>query len=72
MNMRKLWSVALLCLAAAAPAWSQQTGSISGRVTSPDGDGMPGVTVTAAGDVLPQPKTTETDLLPRGHGTGHA
>lgn len=57
------------------PLFGQQTGSISGTVTSPDGDGLPGVSIEAAGDVLPRPRTTTTNanggyrfqLLPPGN-----
>lgn len=44
----------------ALPAWAQQTGSISGKVTLPDGDGVPGVLVEATSTVLPRPRTTTT------------
>jgi hypothetical protein len=43
---------------AAAPLLAQQTGSISGKVTATDGSLLPGVTVEARSDVLPQPRTT--------------
>lgn len=45
---------------AAAPLFAQQTGSISGKVTATDGSLLPGVTVEARSDVLPQPRTTVT------------
>jgi hypothetical protein len=75
--MKKLLGFLALGCLCAVPAWSQQTGSISGRVTSPDGDGMPGVSVEAKGDVLPQAITTDTGatgeyrfpLLPPGNYT---
>lgn len=41
-------------------AFAQQTGSISGKVTSVDGQGLPGVTVEATSTALPQPRTTIT------------
>jgi hypothetical protein len=40
------------------PLFAQQTGSISGKVTASDGSGLPGVTVEARSDVLPQPRVT--------------
>jgi hypothetical protein len=40
---------------------AQQTGSISGRVTATDGSALPGVTVEARSNVLPQPRVTVTD-----------
>jgi hypothetical protein len=49
--------VALLCCTA---LFAQQTGSISGKVTS-DGQPLPGVTVEARSNVLPQPRVTTTD-----------
>ncbi len=77
MKTKKLLGWFALTSLCAMPALSQQTGSISGRVASPDGDGLPGVSVEAAGDVLPQAKTTETGangeyrfpLLPPGNYT---
>ena len=39
---------------------AQQTGSISGKVTT-EGVGLPGVTVEARSNVLPQPRVTVTD-----------
>src|SRR5438132_7959659 len=41
---------------------AQQTGSISGRVTTTDGSALPGVTVEASSNVLPQPRVTTTDV----------
>ncbi len=62
--------IAVLC----APAFAQQTGSISGKVRLEDGAPVPGVLITATADVLPQPRTTASNaageyrlrLLPPG------
>jgi hypothetical protein len=55
---------ALLCLSlislAAPVAFSQQTGSVSGHVTSTDGAALPGATVEARSVGLPQPRVTVT------------
>ena len=40
-------------IATALPAYAQQTGAISGKVTATDGSMLPGVTVEARSDVLP-------------------
>lgn len=58
----------------ALPAYGQQTGSISGKITLGDGEPVPGVTVEARSEVLPQPRVTATSaageyrlpLLPPG------
>ena len=47
-----LLAVGALC----APVLAQETGSVSGTITMDDGTNLPGVTVTALGDVLPQPR----------------
>ncbi|MGH9379549.1 MAG: carboxypeptidase regulatory-like domain-containing protein [Thermoanaerobaculia bacterium] len=58
---KKLLSVMVIAvMLAAVPALAQQTGSVSGRVTSADGEPLPGVTVEARGDVLPQPRVATT------------
>src|SRR6476661_2620068 len=58
--MRFRISVWLLVLIAASTAlFAQQTGSISGKVTS-DNQPLPGVTVEARSNVLPQPRVTVT------------
>jgi hypothetical protein len=49
-----------LLLLAAPMALAQQTGSVSGTVTSTDGASLPGVTVEARSNVLPQPRVTVT------------
>ncbi|HEV2720283.1 MAG TPA: carboxypeptidase regulatory-like domain-containing protein, partial [Thermoanaerobaculia bacterium] len=41
--------------------FAQQTGSISGKVTATDKSVLPGVTVEASSNVLPQPRVTSTD-----------
>ena len=43
-------------------AFAQQTGSISGRVTTPSGEALPGVTVEARSPSLPQARVTTTDV----------
>jgi hypothetical protein len=43
-------------------AFAQQTGSISGKVTASDGSALPGVTVEARSNVLPQARVTNTEL----------
>lgn len=60
MHLRRL----LFCLIAvlvAVTAFGQQTGAISGRVTATDGSALPGVTVEARSNSLPQPRLTVTD-----------
>ena len=52
----------VLCMSLFAPAaFAQQTGSISGKVTMPDGSPVPGVTVEASANVLPTPRVTVTE-----------
>jgi hypothetical protein len=61
-----LCTLAFLVLASAAvPAFAQQTGSIQGKVTDPQGAVLPGVTVEARSNVLPGPRVTVTS----GDGT---
>ena len=56
-----LCTLAFLVLASAAvPAFAQQTGSIQGKVTDPQGAVLPGVTVEARSNVLPGPRVTVT------------
>jgi hypothetical protein len=53
----------LICLSIvvlALPLLAQQTGALSGRVTAVDGSALPGVTVEARSNVLPQPRVTTT------------
>lgn len=58
---KKVLSVLVVAgLLATLPALAQQTGSVSGQVTSTEGEPLPGVTVEARGDVLPQPRVTVT------------
>ena len=51
-----LLSLILIC----SSVFAQQTGSISGKVTS-DNQPLPGVTVEARSNVLPQPRVTVTE-----------
>lgn len=54
-------AVFLFLIALVAPfAFAQQTGSISGRVTTTGGDPLPGVTVEASSTLLPQARVTTT------------
>lgn len=53
--------VLLLLLTSATTVFAQQTGSVNGRVTATDGAVLPGVTVEAKSNVLPQPRVTVTD-----------
>lgn len=50
-----------LLLLTTASLFAQQTGAVSGTVTATDGAALPGVTVEASSNVLPQPRTTVTD-----------
>ena len=48
----------LSLVALAIPLFAQQTGAIHGRVQATDGSVLPGVTVEARSNVLPQPRVT--------------
>ena len=50
----------MIVFATAQPLFAQQTGSIRGKVATPDGATLPGVAVSARSDVLPQPRETVT------------
>ncbi len=52
--------LALLLVMPCGVAFGQQTGTISGEVTTADGDAIPGVVVEARGDVLPRARTALT------------
>ncbi len=43
----------IMVMFVAAPVWAQETGSITGTVTDPDGAPLPGVAVTIAGNQVP-------------------
>lgn len=51
----------LSIFALAIPLFAQQTGAIHGKVEASDGSLLPGVTVEASSNVLPQPRVTTTD-----------
>ena len=53
--------LSLAILAIAPAAFGQQTGSLSGRVTSTDGQPLPGATVEANCAALPQARVTTTN-----------
>ena len=60
MHLRRfIWGLVLMFSSAAV--FAQQTGSISGRVSATDNSALPGVTVEARSNVLPQPRVTTSD-----------
>ena len=59
MRLRWMW-LALVVLTLPSVALAQQTGSLSGVVTASDGAVLPGVTVEARSNVLPQPRVALT------------
>jgi hypothetical protein len=52
----------LLCLAGPVMAQGQQSGTLSGRLTSSDGLGLPGATVTVSSSALQGIRTTVADV----------
>jgi hypothetical protein len=54
------WLFLLLLSLLAVPAFAQQTGSITGKVTDSSGGVLPGVTVEARAPVLPGPRVAVT------------
>ena len=53
MKKRLMQGIALLLLSV-TPALAQQAGTINGKVTTADGEGLPGVAIAATSSVLPQ------------------
>ena len=60
MHLRRLFCCLVLIFASTS-LFAQQTGSLHGRVTASDGSALPGVTVEARSNVLPQPRVTVSD-----------
>jgi hypothetical protein len=60
MHLRRL-VCCLLVVFATTTVFAQQTGAIHGRVSASDGSALPGVTVEARSNVLPQPRVTVSD-----------
>lgn len=50
----------LICALTCTATFAQLTGSVSGKVTTPEGEALPGVTVEASSSVLPQARVTTT------------
>ncbi len=61
MRLRITLFALLIALLSCTALLAQQTGSVSGRVSATDGSALPGVTVEARSNVLPQPRVTVTD-----------
>ncbi len=55
--MRRTLILSVVVLLMTLPVAAQETGSISGKVTLDDGSALPGVTISASGDVLPADRT---------------
>jgi len=53
--------LSFIVLAVAVSSFAQSTGAIRGKVSASDGSILPGVTVEARSNVLPQPRVTTTD-----------
>jgi hypothetical protein len=65
------WILAILLLAAAAPAAAQlQTGNLFGTITDENGSPLPGVTVTLTGQVSPTVQVTDAQGEVRFLGLG--
>src|SRR4051794_29573443 len=60
MHLRRLFCCLVLIIASTS-VFAQQTGALHGKVTATDGSALPGVTVEAKSNVLPQPRVTVTD-----------
>src|SRR5262245_50138756 len=56
--MKRFLLLLAMAFLAAGPIAAQGTGSITGMVTAPGGDALPGVTVQASSNVLPQALAT--------------
>src|ERR1043166_8307058 len=63
-HLRRLFCCLVVTLGS-VPLFAQQTGSISGRITASDGSALPGVTVEARSNLLPQARVTTTDTQGR-------
>lgn len=61
MRLHRLFCVLVVVLLSCTALLAQQTGAISGTVTATDGSALPGVTVEARSNLLPQPRVTTTD-----------
>jgi len=61
MRLRITLFALVIALLSCTALLAQQTGSISGRVYATDNSALPGVTVEARSNVLPQPRVTVTD-----------
>lgn len=59
--MSKLRLISLSILFFGLAVFGQQTGSIIGNVVDSNGEGLPGVVITAESNVLPQKRTTVTN-----------
>ncbi|MFW6198180.1 MAG: carboxypeptidase regulatory-like domain-containing protein [Acidobacteriota bacterium] len=51
---RSLFAGLILSLLLCVPAWAQETGTITGTVSDPDGAPLPGVAVTIGGSLVPE------------------
>lgn len=61
MTLRSRIAFLIFALLVCLPLAAQQTGALHGKVEASDGSVLPGVTVEASSNVLPQPRVTVTD-----------